>query len=200
MLTKEAWNAFLKTLEEPPPNTVFVLATTEPQKVMATIVDRCQRFDFQRPSLEQIAEVVRRVADGRGDRGRRRRRRADRALGHRAASATRSARSTSSSPSAATKVATDDVARGARRRRRRAALRRHRRDRRRRRRGRRSRPSTASPARAATPASSPRDLVAHLRQLLVARATGEVPESFTVTVAQPERLAEQAGAHRRGRS
>ena len=62
MLTKEAWNAFLKTLEEPPPNTVFVLATTEPQKVMATIVDRCQRFDFQRPSLEQIAEVVRRVA------------------------------------------------------------------------------------------------------------------------------------------
>src|SRR5687768_13794416 len=62
MLTKEAWNAFLKTLEEPPPNTVFVLATTEPQKVMATIVDRCQRFDFQRPSLEQIAEVVRRVS------------------------------------------------------------------------------------------------------------------------------------------
>ena len=66
MLTKEAWNAFLKTLEEPPPNTVFVLATTEPQKVMATIVDRCQRFDFQRPSLEQIAEVVRRVADAEG--------------------------------------------------------------------------------------------------------------------------------------
>ena len=62
MLTKEAWNAFLKTLEEPPPNTAFVLATTEPQKVMPTIVDRCQRFDFQRPSLEQIAEVVRRVS------------------------------------------------------------------------------------------------------------------------------------------
>ena len=62
MLTKEAWNAFLKTLEEPPPNTAFILATTEPQKVMATIVDRCQRFDFQRPSLEQIAEVVKRVA------------------------------------------------------------------------------------------------------------------------------------------
>ncbi|MFM9043164.1 MAG: DNA polymerase III subunit gamma/tau, partial [bacterium] len=40
MLTKEAWNAFLKTLEEPPPNTVFVLATTEPQKVMPTIADR----------------------------------------------------------------------------------------------------------------------------------------------------------------
>ena len=62
MLTREAWNAFLKTLEEPPPNTVFVLATTEPHKVMATIVDRCQRFDFQRPSLEQIAEVIRRVS------------------------------------------------------------------------------------------------------------------------------------------
>jgi DNA polymerase-3 subunit gamma/tau len=62
MLTKEAWNAFLKTLEEPPPNTVFVLATTEAHKVMATIADRCQRFDFQRPSLEQISEVVERVA------------------------------------------------------------------------------------------------------------------------------------------
>jgi DNA polymerase III subunit gamma/tau len=62
MLTKEAWNAFLKTLEEPPPNTVFVLATTESHKVMATIADRCQRFDFQRPSLEQISEVLMRVA------------------------------------------------------------------------------------------------------------------------------------------
>jgi DNA polymerase III subunit gamma/tau len=62
MLTKEAWNAFLKTLEEPPPSTVFVLATTEAHKVMATIADRCQRFDFQRPSLEQISEVLERVA------------------------------------------------------------------------------------------------------------------------------------------
>src|SRR4051794_7195752 len=62
MLTREAWNAFLKTLEEPPPNTVFVLCTTEAHKVMATIADRCQRFDFQRPSLEQIATVIRRVA------------------------------------------------------------------------------------------------------------------------------------------
>src|SRR5438093_991277 len=63
MLTREAWNAFLKTLEEPPPNTAFVLCTTEPHKVMPTIVDRCQRFDFQRPSIEQVATVVRRVAD-----------------------------------------------------------------------------------------------------------------------------------------
>jgi DNA polymerase-3 subunit gamma/tau len=66
MLTKEAWNAFLKTLEEPPPNTVFVLATTEAHKVMATIADRCQRFDFQRPSLEQISEVLDRVAASEG--------------------------------------------------------------------------------------------------------------------------------------
>ena len=66
MLTKEAWNAFLKTLEEPPPNTVFVLATTEAHKVMATIADRCQRFDFQRPSLEQISEVVQRVSVAEG--------------------------------------------------------------------------------------------------------------------------------------
>jgi DNA polymerase III subunit gamma/tau len=62
MLTREAWNAFLKTLEEPPPKTVFVLATTESHKVMATIADRCQRFDFQRPSLEQISQVLERVA------------------------------------------------------------------------------------------------------------------------------------------
>ena len=66
MLTKEAWNAFLKTLEEPPPQTVFILATTEAHKVMATIADRCQRFDFQRPSLEQISEVLRRVAEAEG--------------------------------------------------------------------------------------------------------------------------------------
>ena len=62
MLTKEAWNAFLKTLEEPPPNTVFILATTEAHKVMPTIADRCQRFDFQRPSMEMLSEVVSRVA------------------------------------------------------------------------------------------------------------------------------------------
>jgi len=63
MLSTAAWNAFLKTLEEPPPNTVFVLATTEANKVPATVVDRCHRFDFQRPTVEQIATVVRRAAD-----------------------------------------------------------------------------------------------------------------------------------------
>jgi DNA polymerase III subunit gamma/tau len=66
MLSGAAWNAFLKTLEEPPPHVVFVLATTEAHKVPATIVDRCHRFDFQRPSLEQIAGVLRRVADEEG--------------------------------------------------------------------------------------------------------------------------------------
>jgi DNA polymerase-3 subunit gamma/tau len=192
MLTKEAWNAFLKTLEEPPPNTVFVLATTEPQKVMPTIVDRCQRFDFQRPSLEQIAEVVRRVSAAEGieiEEG---------AVALIARSATGSFRdalgtldqlvafggdrmttdevvellgaadaellfdTTDALASQNAKAALEAVER----------LSRSGRD----------------------PGQFARDLVAHLRQLLVARATGEVPESFTVTVAQPERLAEQAKA------
>jgi DNA polymerase-3 subunit gamma/tau len=63
MLSAAAWNAFLKTLEEPPPSTIFVLATTEAQRVMPTVVDRCHRFDFRRPTIEQLATVVRRVAD-----------------------------------------------------------------------------------------------------------------------------------------
>jgi DNA polymerase-3 subunit gamma/tau len=63
MLSTAAWNAFLKTLEEPPPNTIFVLATTEAQKVLPTVVDRCHRFDFQRPTAEQVAIVLRRAAD-----------------------------------------------------------------------------------------------------------------------------------------
>jgi DNA polymerase-3 subunit gamma/tau len=63
MLSSQAWNAFLKTLEEPPPNTIFVLATTEAQKVLPTVVDRCHRFDFSRPTAEQLAAVVRRVAE-----------------------------------------------------------------------------------------------------------------------------------------
>jgi DNA polymerase-3 subunit gamma/tau len=66
MLSTSAWNAFLKTLEEPPQHVVFVLATTEAHKVPATIVDRCHRFDFHRPSLEQIADVLGRVADQEG--------------------------------------------------------------------------------------------------------------------------------------
>ncbi len=62
MLSPQAWNAFLKTLEEPPPRTIFVLATTEAQKVLPTVVDRCHRFDFGRPSVEEVASVLRRVA------------------------------------------------------------------------------------------------------------------------------------------
>ncbi len=62
MLTPAAWNAFLKTLEEPPPNTVFVLATTEAGKILPTVADRCHRFDFTRPTVEQITSVLGRVA------------------------------------------------------------------------------------------------------------------------------------------
>jgi DNA polymerase-3 subunit gamma/tau len=66
MLSSQAWNAFLKTLEEPPPRTIFVLATTEAQKVLPTVVDRCHRFDFGRPAVEQVAQVLRRVAEEEG--------------------------------------------------------------------------------------------------------------------------------------
>ncbi len=54
MLTNEAFNALLKTLEEPPPHVIFVLATTEPHKVPMTILSRCQRFDFHRLSIPDI--------------------------------------------------------------------------------------------------------------------------------------------------
>ncbi len=190
MLTKEAWNAFLKTLEEPPPNTVFVLATTEPQKVMATIVDRCQRFDFQRPSLEQIAKVVRRVAAAESIQVE------DGAVALISRSATGSFRDALGTLDqlvafGGDSVTTDEVvevlgaadaellfdttdalASGDAK----AAL-----------------ESVEALSRSGRdPGQFARDLIAHLRQLLVARATGAVPESFTVTVAQPERLAEQA--------
>ena len=192
MLTREAWNAFLKTLEEPPPNTVFVLCTTEPHKVMPTIVDRCQRFDFQRPSLEQIAEVVRRVAatesieieDG-----------AVAAIARAATGSFRDALGTLDQLVAygGKRVATDDVlavlgvaeaelilaAADA---------------------------IAAEDGRAALEASERlarsgrdlsqfgRDLLAHLRQLLVIRTIGEPPATFSVTAADPERLRVQAEA------
>ncbi|NEW07604.1 DNA polymerase III subunit gamma/tau [Paenibacillus sp. SYP-B3998] len=53
MLTTEAFNALLKTLEEPPAHVMFILATTEPHKIPATIISRCQRFDFRRVSMEE---------------------------------------------------------------------------------------------------------------------------------------------------
>src|SRR5581483_8349467 len=61
-LTAPAWDAFLKTLEEPPPHTVFVLATTAAHKVPATIVSRCQRFDLGRIPQPIIADQLARVA------------------------------------------------------------------------------------------------------------------------------------------
>jgi len=66
MLTAEAFNALLKTLEEPPPHVIFIFATTEPHKIPATILSRCQRFDFRRLSLEQIVEHLRKITNQEG--------------------------------------------------------------------------------------------------------------------------------------
>ncbi|MDK2926728.1 MAG: polymerase subunit gamma/tau [Bacillota bacterium] len=66
MLTAEAFNAFLKTLEEPPPRVVFILATTEPERIPATILSRCQRFDFHRLSPETIRTRLEQVAAAEG--------------------------------------------------------------------------------------------------------------------------------------
>ena len=192
MLTREAWNAFLKTLEEPPPNTTFILATTEPHKVMPTIVDRCQRFDFQRPSLEQLAEVIRRVASAEGievSDG------AVAALARAAAGSFRDALGTLdqlvsyTGPSIDVDdvlavlgvadaelilAAADAIAAGDGR----AALETSERL------GRSGRDVT----------QFARDLLAHLRQLIVIRTLGEAPDAFTVTAAEPERLRAQAEA------
>ena len=56
MISKTAFNALLKTLEEPPENVIFILATTEPQKVLETIISRCQRFDFRRITVDDIVK------------------------------------------------------------------------------------------------------------------------------------------------
>jgi DNA polymerase III subunit gamma/tau len=192
MLTREAWNAFLKTLEEPPANTVFILATTEPHKVMPTIVDRCQRFDFQRPSLEQLAEVLRRVADAEGIEV------SDGAVAAIARAASGSFRDALGTLDQLVsygdkRLETDDVlavlgvadaelilaAADA---------------------------IAAGDGRAALQASDrlarsgrdvtqfARDLLAHLRQLIVIKTIGDTPDSFTVTAADPERLQSQADA------
>ncbi|WP_425446853.1 DNA polymerase III subunit gamma/tau [Dethiothermospora halolimnae] len=63
MLSKGAFNALLKTLEEPPKHLIFILATTEPQKLPATIRSRCQRFDFHRISSEYIIENMQDICD-----------------------------------------------------------------------------------------------------------------------------------------
>lgn len=64
MITTDAFNALLKTLEEPPDHVVFILATTEPQKILNTILSRCQRFDFHRATVDEIARHLARVAAG----------------------------------------------------------------------------------------------------------------------------------------
>ena len=192
MLTKEAWNAFLKTLEEPPPNTVFVLATTEAHRVMPTIADRCQRFDFQRPSLEQISEVLNRVAAAEGievDEG------AVAMISRSASGSFRDALGTLDQLVAfgGKQVSLDSVLellgaadaellfdtidavvgedpRGV---------------------------LTGVEKMARTgrdPAQFARDLLAHLRHLLVTQTIGEVPNTFVVTATDTDRLAAQASA------
>ena len=191
MLSSQAWNAFLKTLEEPPPNTIFVLATTEAQKVLPTVVDRCHRFDFARPTVEQIASVIRRVAGRRGDRRSPPTPSCCSPATRPARSATRSARSSSSSPTRARPSPPTTCS-----------------------------PCSASPtstcssrrfdavaagdARAAWLAAARladtgrdiaqflKDLEAHARDLLVVQTLGEVPPELRLTPDRDERLEEQA--------
>ncbi len=63
MLTREAFNALLKTLEEPPPHIIFIFATTEPHKIPATILSRCQRYDFKRISLKEVMGSLQRIVE-----------------------------------------------------------------------------------------------------------------------------------------
>ena len=190
MLSTSAWNAFLKTLEEPPPHVVFVLATTEAHKVPATIIDRCHRFDFGRPSLEQLAGVLRRVAAEEGIEV------PDAAVGMIARAATGSFRDALGTLEqlvtyggaridladvlevlgvadaelvleAAESLADHDA---------RAAL-------------------MGVERLAASGRDLPqfmRDLAAHLRHLFVAQTLGEVPETFSVTAEHTDRIASQA--------
>jgi DNA polymerase III subunit gamma/tau len=190
MLTTAAWNAFLKTLEEPPQHVVFVLATTEAHKVPATIIDRCHRFDFQRPSLEQIAGVLKRVSAEEGISI------PDPAVGMLARAATGSFRDALGTLEqlvtyGGTEVKLDDVLEilgvadaelvlGAG-----EAL------------------ATRDPRAALLTVQSlsesgrdftqfMRDLSAHLRHLFVVQTLGHVPDSFSVTAEHTDRLAAQA--------
>jgi DNA polymerase-3 subunit gamma/tau len=63
MLTKESFNAFLKTLEEPPEHIIFIFATTDVHKVPLTIISRCQRYDFRRIQLDKMKETLKMIAD-----------------------------------------------------------------------------------------------------------------------------------------
>jgi DNA polymerase-3 subunit gamma/tau len=196
MLSQAAWNAFLKTLEEPPSHVVFVLATTEAHKVPATIVDRCHRFDFQRPSLDQIAGVVRRVADQEGISI------PDPAVGmiaRKAAGSFRDALGTLEQlvTYGGTEVALEDVLANLGVADAELIL------------------AAADTIAAADPRAAletvqrladsgrdetqfMRDLAAHLRHLYVVQTLGEVPDSFAVTAAHTDRLAAQAGGLSQG--
>lgn len=66
MITKDAFNALLKTLEEPPPQVIFIFATTEPNKILPTILSRCQRFDFKRVPIQKIVQRLRFISDAEG--------------------------------------------------------------------------------------------------------------------------------------
>jgi DNA polymerase-3 subunit gamma/tau len=63
MLSKSAFNALLKTLEEPPSHALFVLATTDPQKIPTTVLSRCQRYDLRRLSIEDVAKQLAKILD-----------------------------------------------------------------------------------------------------------------------------------------
>jgi len=66
MLTKEAFNALLKTLEEPPAHVIFILATTEPDKILETIISRCQRYDFKPVNLKESIDHLLMIAKSEG--------------------------------------------------------------------------------------------------------------------------------------
>lgn len=66
MLSDSAFNALLKIIEEPPPHLVFIFATTEPQKIPATILSRCQRYNFRRMEIEEIVEQLSKISDAEG--------------------------------------------------------------------------------------------------------------------------------------
>jgi DNA polymerase-3 subunit gamma/tau len=192
MLSTSAWNAFLKTLEEPPPNTIFVLATTEAHKVLATIVDRCHRFDFRRPSLAEITTVLKRIADAEQIEA------DDRALAMIARSASGSFRDaigtldqlvtygdrkvTLEAVLEVLDVADADLIFAAT-----DALTEH-------------DPGAALERvqelanSGRDPVQFMRDLTAHLRQLVVVQTLGEAPDSFSVTADQTARLEAQARA------
>ncbi|MFN4292870.1 MAG: DNA polymerase III subunit gamma/tau [Thermoflexales bacterium] len=66
MLSTAAFNALLKTLEEPPPHVIFILATTDPQKIPATVLSRCQRFNFRRVPIDKIVARLRQLCEAEG--------------------------------------------------------------------------------------------------------------------------------------